>query len=152
MDTLIPGFLKKVSELEKFASDKKNTRDQIISKIIQIREWIIGDRSLQQHRCAFAFMKFLYNSHGDEFQEFEGFISWLKCRNGMAKIQTTEAVIKGEKVIFKKYLVDSISFGSCTQKRFNDFFNKLQEFAQITWGINFAEWFKEYETAENTIQ
>lgn len=194
-DNLIPAFLKKLTELEKIARDDKNDRSQIIAKIVKLQQWLVGDRSLREHYCAFSFMQFLYNSYGDQFQSFEGFRSWLACKNGMAKINITEAEVKFDikqmeslmieiadcikdgdnsltgspviqfvteaiykfvksrcKVIYKKYLVDSMSFGSCSQKKFHEFFTKLQDFAENTWKIKFSEWHSEWEKNEHLIQ
>lgn len=152
-DLLIPKFLQKLKDLEKFALNKNNDRNQIISKIVKLQNWLLTDRSLLEHQCCFTFMKYLYNSHGGTYKTFRGFRSWLQCECGMADVQITEGKIKGGiQIIFHKYLVESLAFGNCTQKKFHMFFLKLQEFALNTWGINFDEWHEAYKKDTNTIQ
>jgi len=97
-------------------------------------------------------MNFLYSSYGDDFESFEGFRAWLLCRNGMAHVKITELEKDGKLYVYQKYLVKSMSFGSCSQKEFHKYFNNLQEFAQHNWSIVFSEWKKEWDEHENTLQ
>ena len=151
-DTLIPKFLQKITELERVASNPNNDRNEILSKINKLINWVVSDRSLQEHKCCFSFMKYLYNSYGEQFKSFEGFIDWLKRKNDMAHVDQTEAIIDGTKVIFFKYKPKSLSFGSCTQKVFHKFFNSIQEFAKEKWKVDFDTWKKQWEKNENTVQ
>ena len=148
----VPALLKKLDQLEKFTADEKHSRQDIIAKIIKFKQWAVGDRSLLEHRLCFSFMQYLYNSYGQDFEDFLGFRSWLQCRCGMAQVQTKEIEKDGKLRIYQKYLVESLAFGNCTQKRFHEFFKNVQQFAFKVWGIKFEEWEVEYKQNTNTIQ
>lgn len=151
-DSLIPKFMQKLVELEKYIQNSKNDRKDIVQRVRKIQEWLASDRSLQQHRCCQSFLTYLYQSHGDKFKSRDGFISWLKCIIGFADIKVTKTKIKGETVIFKKYLPHSLSFGSCSQKKHQKFLDDLKNYAEYKWGINFDLWYEQWSINENTTQ
>lgn len=152
MDDLTSLFLKKVTELEKFVKQNKNDRSSIIGEIFKIQKWLAGDRSIQQHRCCQAFLTFLYMSYGDQYENRAYFVAHVKCKLGFAKVKITKTTIEGERVTFKKFMPYSLSFPECSQKKHNEFFNKLQEYALSTWGVNFAEWHESWAGSPNLVQ
>ena len=113
--------------------------------ISELEEWLASNRYITQHRTAQAFLTYLWQ-HDGNFKDRTGFVSWVKCTIGFADINTTEAMIQGEKVIFKKFLPWSLSFGSCSQKKHQLFFDKLKNFANTKYKIDFDLWLNEYET------
>lgn len=151
-DSLIPKFISKLAELGKFSQDKKNSRKDIFKKIMDLQQWLAFDRSIQQHRCCQAFMTFLFQSYGEKYKSREGFVSGLKCKIGFASMETTKAIIEGQTVIFKKYMPHSLSFGACTQKRHQEFFDALKEYALERWGCDFDLWHEQWISNENTLQ
>lgn len=141
MDDLNSYFLKKLDSL-----DKCSTYPELRKGIEGIKHWLLNGRHLKQHRTVQAFMTYLYNSYGDGFKTRKGYVSWLKCNLDFATCQTTKAIIDGETVIFKKYMVDSLSFADCTQKKHQKFFDDLQRFAMEKYKLDFNQWLVEYET------
>jgi len=142
-------FLKKVIDLETKVKEGYLI-DDAIQGIEALKEWLVSNRYIVQHRTAQAFLTYLWQ-HDGNYQDRNGFVSWVKCKLKFADINVTETVINGEKVIFKKFLPWSLSFGSCTQKKHQDFFNKLQSFANAKYQIDFDKWLSEYETNPHLI-
>jgi len=149
MDDLTTLFIKKVSDLERCISSGNNIQD-IHQSVIELRNWLASDRYIKQHRTCQAFLTYLWRTDA-QFSSREGFVSWVKCKVGFADINVSEAVIEGQKVVFKKFLPWSLSFGSCSQKRHNEFLNKLKDFAESKYKINFDDWLEEYETNPELI-
>lgn len=148
-DTLIPGLLKKLQELEKYAADEKHARGQIVSKIIKIEQWLVGDRSLVQHRCAQAFITYLWKSYGKDTRE--NFYDYCKELTGFIITEKRKANIEGKIVYFEKIKYKSLSFSKCSQKVHNKFFTDLQEIALFKWGVDFSKWLKEWNQNEHLI-
>lgn len=151
-DSIIPAFLKKLSELIKFIKQNENTRQDIINKMINLQTWLVNNRSLQEHKCCQAFLTYLWQSYGKNYKSRKGFVTWIKCNLRFADIKITKAIIEGQKVIFQKFLLHSLSFGSCSQKTHHKFFNDLKEYALQKWKIDFELWYKEWSDNENTLQ
>lgn len=150
-DSILPKLVEEVSKLERFAQDESNDRAAIFGKISKLLVWLVSNRSLQEHRCAQAYLTFLYQSYGDEFISREDFVDWVKYQVGYCKVKITEATIKGERVVFKKFKPQSLSFAECSQKLHNAIFQKIQKFALSKWGVNFDDWHSEWLKNEHLV-
>jgi hypothetical protein len=124
---------KKLDKLYKeFESPK--TKDELY-KIIR---WLTDDRSLNQHRNFWAFLKYLHESVGQESEGLHNFKDRLFINMGLYKV-----VYKGTDRV---YLVPtSVSFGKCGQKEFNIIFKQVQEFAETKLNIDYADWLQYYQ-------
>jgi len=151
MSEYIEAFLKRINKLDSIAGDPKMDRQAIRNEIANIRQWLTGNRSLQQHRMAFAFFNYLYNAYGDEYSSFEDYLDGLKYAIGYCTVKTTESTIHGERVKFRKFKPKSLSFGKCSAKTFSKIFDKIKELSFARYGINFLDWEKEYNANTNTI-
>jgi thiaminase len=147
-DDLTALFLKKVIKLEQnVAGDVLNC----MQYITELRQWLVSDRYITQHKTCQAFMTYLFNQ-SEGFKNRDAYVSWLKCKVGFADIQTTEAVIDAQKVIFKKYLPWSLSFGSCSQKDHAKFLEDIKQFAMRKYKIDFDKWLEEYTLNPELVQ
>ena len=118
--------------------------DRVIKQIRQQAQALISDRTMQEHRCFFAFAQFLYNSYGEQYSTLEDFLDEIKCRIGWARIRRAEHDVNGVKVKTVKYKPKSLSFSKCSRKDFREVFERIQLFAFNTWGVMFDQWFNEY--------
>ncbi len=151
-DSLIPKFLQKLSDLDKFVGKEKNDKNSIQVQIRKLQQWLVDDRSLLEHRCCQSFLTYLWQSHGKDYKDRRGFVSGMKCKLKFADIVITKTTIDGVRVEFQKFLPWSLSFGSCSQKLHHKFFNDLQEFAERVYKIDFNKWKKEWESNEHLLQ
>jgi IS1 family transposase len=142
-------FLKKMNALYKYSENDKHTREHILCEQQKIIDWLLSDRSLQQHRLIQSFMSYLFSSYGDAYGCRDDFIDDIKRMVGFCRVRKTETVIQGEKVIFQKYKPKSISFGKCSQKTFNEFSDRLKLLAIKKWGVDFNLWLIENENNLN---
>jgi hypothetical protein len=143
-DSIYPKLLSQVQKLDKFAHDTRNDRDDIAKNITKLWRWMLGDRSLQEHRCLQSFLTFLYTSYGDDYASREDFTDDIKLNIGYCRVKTTKAVIDGQSVVFKKYKPFSLSFAECSQKKHNEVFKQIQEYALTRWGVEFDKWYSEW--------
>jgi len=118
----------------------------------EIIDWLCKDRSMLQHRCCQAYMTYLFQSYGDDFKTREDYTDWLKLQTGFCKRKETIATIENERVKFIKYKPMSLSFSSCSQKKHQAFFDALKQYALDAYGVNFDDWYSEYQKNENTLQ
>jgi hypothetical protein len=151
-DSLLPKLIEKVEGLHKYAVDPKNDRMSIIKQIVKTKQWLISDRSLIEHRCCQSYLTFLYSSYGDEFADREDFVDWVKYQVRYCRVKRTEAIVEGQKVVFKKFKPLSLSFAQCSQKIHNQIFQKIQEFAMAKWGCSFSDWYSEWSQNEHLMQ
>jgi len=146
-DSLIPLMIKKVSHLQHVFSDDVLKAGAEIDKLLN---WLLSDRSLQAHRACQAFMTYLY-SVSEGFKSRDGFVTWIKCNCKFAEINITRANIEGKDIEFQKYVPHSLSFGTCSQKSHNEFFDELKKFAMRKYKVNFDDWFNHWSANENTM-
>jgi IS1 family transposase len=138
-------FLKKLNKLYDFSNNDKNNRIAIVSEINKIIDWVISDRSLQQFRLYHAFITWLFASYGKKYSNRENFIDDIKRLTGYCKIDETFTEINGEKIKFRKYRPFSTAFGVCSQKVFNEYFERVKVLAYKKWMVKFDDWFNENE-------
>jgi hypothetical protein len=149
-DDLTSLFLKKLTELEKTAD--KGCREDVLSHINKLKQWLAGDRSLQQHKCCQAYMTFLWQSYGDEYKSREGFVMRLKSMLGFADVKEKRFLARdGSKCRDRMISIKSLSFADCTQKAHQLFFDELKEYALKQWGVVFQDWYEHWSGNENTM-
>lgn len=140
---ILPVILKKLKILR--ANFSLGELDKII-------EWLLSDRKIQQHRAMQAFITYLYQSYGDDYEDREMFVDHIKYKLGYCVRKVTDAHIQGERVRFVKYKPKSLSFASCSQKVHHEFAERLKEYALNEYGVVFEEWLKEWNNNTNTLQ
>ena len=140
-------FLKKLSEIE---TALKTDQGSAQVKINEVKLWLCNNRSLQEHRMAFAFFKWLYESYGDQYSSLDDFIDGLKHSIGHCdrKVKTTHIDIDcpecgyklKQPMRFEKFKPKSFTFSKCGEKQFNKLFQMIQELALSRWGVVFSDW------------
>ncbi len=140
----LPSLYKKIDAVITNAIASKDY-EQMIRELSTIKRWIRADRSLQQHRLYFKFMQYLWNCYGRE-SSFDLFHAEVKCRVGYAHIDRREIEVDGEKVKIIHTLPKSVAFGKCTQKIFNQVFDRVKEYAAKKWAVVFDLWQTEHDT------
>jgi len=130
---------KKLDKLYK-EFDKPNAKEDLY----KILRWLTDDRSLQQHKMFWAFIKYLHENIGQESENIQNFKDRLFVNMKLYKViyQGTDRVILSP---------ESVAFGNCSQKRFNEIFSKVQEFAQAKLQIDYSDWSQYYMQNEGLI-
>lgn len=137
-DDLQSYFLKKIQQLKKAAHDDILT---VMDHIEKLENWLIGNRSLQQHRLCQKYITYLWQSYGTEYKSRDGFLMRLKVVLGYADIKEKRFKDRsGRECRDRMIAVKSLSFNSCTQQQHQEFFNNLKEYALKEWGIDFESW------------
>jgi len=161
-DTLLPIFVKKVHQLYKDV-EKSTFLTDALKEIQKLENWLLTNRSLQQHRCLQSFLTYLWQSYGDDFKSRGGFVSYIKSCIGFCKtkkVKTVEIDSKcpecncalKEKAYLKEFKVKSLSFAECSQKLHQQVFDRIKDFAFDKWGIVFEKWFEHWTMNEGTNQ
>ena len=135
VDDLINAFRKKVVNVK----DGKMSIDKLL-------EWVSNDRSLQQHRMCQAYITYLYQSYGKGTKA--EFVEDIKKATGFCRIKRKPIEFKGEKYMYIRCHFESLSFGSCSQKRHQEFFENLKSYANRKYGVDFEQWERYYETGK----
>jgi hypothetical protein len=138
---LIPVIEKKLSKiLNNMQSPKANTAKELHELIL----WLRQDRSLEQLRLFWAFMKYLYECFGKESENVKNFQERLFVNIGLVKVIYQSK----EKVMLRP---ESVAFGNCTQKRFNEIFIEVKKFAYEKLGIDFDDFEAYYRQNEELV-
>ena len=142
--SLAPEIHKRIVKLEKLASHKDNSRQQILDEILVIKNFLVDDISVIQHCCLWGYLGYLFSSYGDQYANLSDFVDDMLRLTGYCKTTTTQAIIQGEKVILKKYKPDSLSYSNCGKKKRGKILEAIIELSFNKWKIKFDDWFKEY--------
>jgi hypothetical protein len=140
-EDFLPVIEKKLSKIIRdMQSPKANTAKALHELVL----WLRGDRSIDQHRLFWAFIKYLYENIGNESENLQNFKDRLFVNANLVKV-----IYKSkEKVLLQP---ESIAFFNCSQKRFDQIFNEVKEFANENLNINFDDFYQYYQQGEHLV-
>jgi len=139
MEGLQNAIYKKLDKLYK-DFEKPNAKEYLY-KIIR---WLTDDRSVQQNRMFWEFLRYLHDNVGQDSESIENFKDRLFIN---MKLYTVIYQSAG-RVMLKP---ESVAFGNCSQKRFNEIFKAVQEYAETQLKINYSEWAQYYMQSGGAI-
>jgi len=141
MDDILNAVHKKVNKIYKgFDDPNADTKKELFDFL----QWITGDRSLQQLKMFWKFIEYLHENVGAESENLKNFKDRL-----FVNMKLYEVLYKGPAGVFLQ--PESVAFGNCSQKRFNEIFSKVQEFAQAKLQIDYSDWSQYYMQNEGLI-
>lgn len=135
----------------------------VLNELVKLRAWIIGDRSMIEHRMVQAIITYLYQSYGDKYDNREDFKDDLLLNLDYCKKTVYMHTSKDKcphcngdvelKLKTIKYKPHSLSFGQCTQAKHHEITMKLIDMLPTLYpDFSFTAWKQEWENNANTLQ
>jgi len=153
----LDAFYNKLNTVNKNIDTRECSPDALLIKgeIQKILNWLKSDASLLQMKCMQAFFTYVFETVGEQFADDAGtpdreaFMNYLKSRTGHSSFVQKEVIDKksGDTILYRVYHHKSISFGQCSQKARQTFFDKAIKVILAKWKINFGEWKTHYDTS-----
>lgn len=157
MDTntdYFPIIAKKLEHFKKVVTLDKFGQQQLL----EIIKYLVDDKSIEQHRGAWAWFTFLYNSYGGRYPTVRAYVDKLKEDIGYYTKREKDFIIEGQKVRFIKMILGPFSPQKCSRKVFSDCLKKISDWTYEKYGITMdqyldADWNKkdqcQYPTCHN---